>query len=131
MAYLRLVWVNSKTEEEHELIAPTPISIGRSTSNDIVIKHGFISRRHARISAIGDDIIVTDLNSRNGVVINDQRITEARVANGGSFEIGTYTFTCTIQVKCTNETCQRFVDSTRKTCPWCGHFLADAYTHLH
>lgn len=130
MGYVHLTWVNSKTKDKDELTAATPISIGRSSSNDAVIKHGFISRHHARISTVGDHIIVTDLNSRNGVIVNDQRITEARLADGASFDIGTYTFTCTIQVKCTNESCQRFVDSTRKSCPWCGHFLADAYTQL-
>jgi hypothetical protein len=45
-------------------------SIGRSTSNDVVISHPSVSRSHATI-VVGDDVMtLVDLQSQNGTFLN-------------------------------------------------------------
>ena len=54
------------------------LSIGRSDSNDLVLATSQISRQHAKINRIGEQLYVQDLGSSNGSFINGERIsTEA------------------------------------------------------
>jgi len=46
------------------------ITIGRDTSNDIVVNDALLSREHARIVSVGEDHIVEDLQSSNGTLVN-------------------------------------------------------------
>lgn len=53
------------------------ITIGRHHSNDIIIDNLAVSGYHARIDAQDGVYIVTDLQSKNGTYINNERITES------------------------------------------------------
>lgn len=50
------------------------ITIGRETSNDLVIEHPEVSRSHARIEKRADGFYLSDLNSSQGTVLNGQKI---------------------------------------------------------
>ncbi len=50
------------------------MSIGRGSENDIVIEGSGISRQHAKIEFDGDGYQVVDLNSTNGVFIDELRL---------------------------------------------------------
>jgi len=49
--------------------------IGRHPDCDIVLDVGAVSRQHAQILRVGNDHFVEDLGSRNGTIINGERIT--------------------------------------------------------
>ena len=52
------------------------IRIGRDGSNDIVINDALLSREHARITCVGEDHIIEDLQSGNGTLINGNPVTQ-------------------------------------------------------
>ncbi len=48
--------------------------IGRSAKSDIVISHEGISRTHCQIDVVDGEVYVTDLDSINGVFIEDKKL---------------------------------------------------------
>lgn len=46
------------------------IRIGRDDNNDIVVNDALLSREHARITCVGEDHIIEDLQSGNGTLVN-------------------------------------------------------------
>jgi sigma-B regulation protein RsbU (phosphoserine phosphatase) len=48
--------------------------IGRSPECDVVLDFAAVSRRHAIISLVDDQYWVKDTGSRNGTIINGQRV---------------------------------------------------------
>jgi pSer/pThr/pTyr-binding forkhead associated (FHA) protein len=55
------------------------VTLGRATTNDIVLPGGRVSRNHAQIQCTEDSLILTDLRSSNGVWLNGQRVAEAKI----------------------------------------------------
>lgn len=60
-----------------------PVVIGRSPGADIVIGDDFVSGRHARVLPDGEGLILEDLESTNGTVLNGQRITRPQPLRPG------------------------------------------------
>jgi len=54
-----------------------PVIIGRHPECDVHIEDGSVSRRHAQITFEDGHFFVSDLNSRNGTLLNDQPIHRA------------------------------------------------------
>ncbi len=63
------------------------VTLGRATTNDIVLNEDRVSRDHARVMCSQDGLTVTDLHSANGVWFNGQRVAEAKIRAGDKFEI--------------------------------------------
>jgi hypothetical protein len=57
--------------------------IGRAEDCDIVINDARASRRHARVLRRDDYIVIEDLGSRNGTIVNNVRINEPRILKDG------------------------------------------------
>ncbi len=64
------------------------VTIGRKTDNDIHIMSRFISRYHARIISDTDGAIIEDMDSRNGVSVNSERVRRRRLRSGDLIDIG-------------------------------------------
>lgn len=64
------------------------ITLGRATTNDIVLSEGRVSRNHAEVQCAADGITLKDLNSANGVWLNAQKVTSAKIQPGDRVEIG-------------------------------------------
>lgn len=72
-------------------------TIGRAPANDLVIDEHFmdwqtVSREHARIERAGEDFIVVDMDSRNGVYVNGQRTGENLLREGDVVSFGRVQF---------------------------------------
>jgi len=68
-------------------IKRSPLKIGRSLDNDIVIREPTISRVHAQILSNEDEFILEDLSSTAGTFINGDRIKKSRLKSGDSIMI--------------------------------------------
>ena len=53
-----------------------PVIVGRSPSSDICINEPFVSASHARFSLQGPALIIEDLNSLNGTLVNGRQLVE-------------------------------------------------------
>jgi DNA-binding response OmpR family regulator len=71
-----LLWMEGEEIKARWLLSKPVTSIGRWEDNDIVIDDRWISRHHARIRREKDQYILEDLDSKNGTVVNGQRIFE-------------------------------------------------------
>lgn len=83
------------TEGEHEtreFSLKDNISIGRSPTNDIVLKAPKVSRQHAAINKYNNQFIIIDLKSSNGVYVNGQKVDECVLNSGDEISIGGYKF---------------------------------------
>jgi pSer/pThr/pTyr-binding forkhead associated (FHA) protein len=82
---------NDEPVKSYELTEAV-ITIGRLPENTISIANMGISRRHARIERdINRNYILTDLNSLNGTIVNDQKVKRATLNQGDRITIGKYT----------------------------------------
>ncbi|HLO31055.1 MAG TPA: FHA domain-containing protein [Anaerolineales bacterium] len=59
------------------------ITIGRDSTNEIVINDAEVSRRHARLTFQGGKYVLEDLGSTNGTFVNGQRLAGPRVLKPG------------------------------------------------
>lgn len=68
------------------------LTIGRTVQNDIQIRAHYISRRHAIVISDEDGTKIVDWGSKNGVFVNDKRISEQALSAGDNVKIGTAEF---------------------------------------
>jgi len=63
--------------------------IGRSRQCDVVLTDPNVSRRHAEVRRDGDDYVVVDLDSTNGLTVNGREVKRAALAEGDRVQLGT------------------------------------------
>jgi pSer/pThr/pTyr-binding forkhead associated (FHA) protein len=78
--------------DESEFILGENTSIGRSPSNDIVLKESKISRQHASINFHNGNYVLVDLKSSNGVYVNGKKVEEAALKDGDEVSVGSFKF---------------------------------------
>ena len=77
-----------------------PFVIGRSNANELVIIDKEVSRRHALIDCIGGIYVVEDLNSRNGIRVNQKRRARALLRSGDIISFGQVDVVFYLERKC-------------------------------
>ncbi|MGA2450783.1 MAG: DUF4388 domain-containing protein [Polyangiaceae bacterium] len=65
------------------------ILVGRSSDLDMVLVEDMVSRKHARIGMVGEEIWIEDLGSTNGTFVNGEKIARAQLKQGDRVLIGT------------------------------------------
>ncbi|MBQ6454029.1 MAG: FHA domain-containing protein [Coriobacteriales bacterium] len=60
-----------------------PVVVGRAPGADILIPGGYVSGRHARFQPMGKELIVEDLDSRNGTLVNGEEVTQPTAVREG------------------------------------------------
>jgi hypothetical protein len=65
------------------------IVIGRSSDLDMVLVEDMVSRKHAKISTVGKEIVISDMGSTNGTFVNGEKVKKQRLKEGDRILIGT------------------------------------------
>ena len=73
-------------------LSKASVTIGRASTNDIVVRDDKVSRTHIRVERGDDGFAVVDLGSVNGVQVNGVRVARAVLAHGDVVAIGDSVF---------------------------------------
>src|SRR4051812_36600675 len=89
-AYAPVVALFRLRSEAQELDVPAPeLLVGRAADCGLRLASGLVSRHHARFRYCSEGLVVEDLGSRNGVLVNQARITAATLLqHGDTIRIG-------------------------------------------
>jgi pSer/pThr/pTyr-binding forkhead associated (FHA) protein len=69
-----------------------PVVFGRDQSADVLLTNVLASRRHCEIARTDDGLVLRDLNSVNGTMLNGTPVDEQILRSGDQFTIGTSVF---------------------------------------
>jgi FHA domain len=70
-------------------LRPGETTLGRSEECTMLLDDALLSRVHARLRVSGSEVVLEDLDSKNGTYVNDVRIQEpARLHNGDRLRLG-------------------------------------------
>lgn len=67
------------------------LTLGRSSQATVRIEDDGVSRRHARIVRLGDQVMIEDLNSANGTIVNGEKSNRQVLKDGDKIRIGSTT----------------------------------------
>ena len=89
-------WILQSTDETPvtlRLPSGSVKTVGRTTGADFILDAALVSRLHCRLTAEQDgQLVVEDLGSTNGTVVNGKRIDRATLGAGDSLQVGRVTF---------------------------------------
>ena len=85
----RYLSIESGDEEVLIPLEGTVTRIGRSLSANVHLDDASVSRRHALVVQRGEEAVVLDDRSMNGVFVNGDRVREAVLRDGDLIELGT------------------------------------------
>jgi hypothetical protein len=88
LARLRLLYRGTLILERE--LARGRLRIGRGTDNEMRIDGKYMSRYHCRILTSDDVCIVEDVQSTNGLYVNEQRVRDHRLRNGDVIQVGAH-----------------------------------------
>jgi sulfite reductase alpha subunit-like flavoprotein/cytochrome b involved in lipid metabolism len=75
-------------------VCALPATLGRDGGTAaVVLVDRDISRRHARLELVDNELVLTDLGSTNGTYVNDAQVTRRVLAPGDRLRIGRYELT--------------------------------------
>lgn len=86
------IWLKSQSLPPVLLSEKKVTTVGRGSMNDLVLKARGVSRQHVVFKWRGKHLTLEDLGSANGVYVNGQRRSQARVNLNDKIEIGPFKF---------------------------------------
>ncbi len=91
---LRIVVASDSGGSFSRELAEERLTIGRSSTAGLTLDDRFLSREHAVLLRDNDELVIDDLESRNGTTVNDVRIAgPTRLQPGDRVGLGRYTLT--------------------------------------
>ena len=74
-------------------LSPTEqMTIGRASDSKIFLDDVTVSRKHAAVSFVGSEWVLSDSGSLNGTYVNKHRVSSAPLVNGDELQIGKFRF---------------------------------------
>ena len=92
-ADLHITQIEVQTDGETVSVHSFPqgrVIVGRSPDNEIYIKSKFVSRHHAQLVSDEDGCMIEDLNSTNGMFIDEKQIKKRRLRDGDVISLGVH-----------------------------------------
>lgn len=83
--YLRVSFAGKKANVK---IEGEKVFIGRSSTCQVCLKDPLISNTHGLITLVDDHLIIKDLQSTNGIIINGKKIQESKLYIGDIVKLG-------------------------------------------
>jgi pSer/pThr/pTyr-binding forkhead associated (FHA) protein len=96
MPVLTLKFKDTKVKDFH-LERGDNLTIGRLSSNNVVIENLAVSSHHAKIDSVDNGFLLTDLKSKNGTFVNGKLTTSHWLGHGDTINIGKHTLVFTFQ----------------------------------
>ncbi|MBL8765258.1 MAG: FHA domain-containing protein [Phycisphaerae bacterium] len=87
-----LVMVKADGSSKEVKLDRPRLIVGRDESASLRIPLAAVSRKHCEIATADDELIVRDLGSSNGTLVNGERIKERELAPGDLLTIGSVVF---------------------------------------
>jgi pSer/pThr/pTyr-binding forkhead associated (FHA) protein len=85
---LELVFEDSGVS--HRVPVRNGLTLGRSSDNDVVLRDFSVSRHHARVEEKDGELYLVDLESTNGVRINEEFVTSGAFTLGDLLGVGSF-----------------------------------------
>jgi two-component system, cell cycle response regulator len=90
---LVIIHQRSAAAGKHYRLGDSPIRIGRDADNEIVLDDPGVSRRHARLERRQQQLVLMDVGSKNGTLLNDRELAQTiELKNGDRIKIGATIF---------------------------------------
>ena len=70
-------------------LPPGPVVLGRDGRADLRVRDPRVSRRHVRLEVTEGRVLLTDLGSANGTLVNGARVETAELTDGDVLQLGT------------------------------------------
>ena len=90
--FLLMQWNDPKTRASMEGYLPLPFIIGRGRDANLKIKDEAVSRRHVMIAMTDGGLVVRDLSSTNGTLLNGHEVAYGHLNTGDIIAAGPVTF---------------------------------------
>jgi pSer/pThr/pTyr-binding forkhead associated (FHA) protein len=92
---VRLTCIDAVPSASDAVLTELPVTIGRGDEADICIRDTWSSRVHSRLSIRDQQLLLEDLGSSNGTLVNGAPTNEAVLQSGDQITIGITTFRVT------------------------------------
>jgi pSer/pThr/pTyr-binding forkhead associated (FHA) protein len=86
----RIVVTKGSTLLVEHPVNKSRLTIGRHKNCDIVLKDTRVSRQHAQLVMLGDEIYIHDLNSKNGTYAGIKRVDVCQLVDGDVIRIADF-----------------------------------------
>jgi pSer/pThr/pTyr-binding forkhead associated (FHA) protein len=106
----KLILKRQDTTLEEFPITKSPMTIGREQSNDIVLDNMMVSRHHVKIFQDHKGYWIEDLNSGNGLFVNQKKVTQDLLKDQDEVRVGKHTFVFVLEEIPSVETAQESTD---------------------
>ena len=87
-AHRRLLCLTGSNKGTYYYIEGKRVIIGRSEDSDILILDSNASKKHAELVNLKDQLVITDLNTKNGTYVNRSQINQYHLNEGDNIIIG-------------------------------------------
>jgi len=84
----KVVVQDPRTAETTVVVGELPITIGRGKNSTVRLSDTWVSRTHCRIEQEGDKLVVHDLGSKHGTLVNRNPITDADLQPSDEIMVG-------------------------------------------